>query len=177
MGPRRWGRRRSKKDVQPEAPRSRRSSGDDDHVDLDDDVDSWWTGRGAEEAASPQTSDLGPRTAEEVREAFKRKRRKPESAGKSGGAFSDYYSADSLFTTVTDESADGELFDPDDPYVVLGVPATSTWEQITAAHRRLARLHHPDRVQGAPDEEQRKSADRMSAVNLAYAELRRRRKA
>lgn len=67
------------------------------------------------------------------------------------------------------------LFRADDPYAVLGVPSSATWEEITEAHRRLARLHHPDRLANATEEARQRSEDRMRDVNIAYSELRRRR--
>ena len=152
----------------------KRAASDDDSVDLDDGADAWWTGRGeTADDASGVKSHTGPRTADEIREAFKRKRKRPEPAAKPHGAFSEYYSADSLFTSV--DEGDTDLFDPEDPYVVLGVPTSATWEQVTSAHRRLAKIHHPDRLLSADDEERVKSEQRMAEINIAYAELRKRR--
>jgi hypothetical protein len=67
------------------------------------------------------------------------------------------------------------LFRADDPYAVLGVPSTATWEEITFAHRRLARLHHPDRLIDTNPTDRERSENRMRDVNVAYVELRRRR--
>jgi hypothetical protein len=47
---------------------------------------------------------------------------------------------------------------PEQWFQVLGVPATATREQITAAHRRLAMEHHPDR--GG-------TAEQMARINQA----------
>jgi hypothetical protein len=49
-------------------------------------------------------------------------------------------------------------------HVVLGVGLGASQEEISAAYRRLARIHHPD---VAGDEE------RMKVINAAYRELRR----
>ena len=54
----------------------------------------------------------------------------------------------------------------EDPYEVLGVARTAPWEQIVAAHKRLARAWHPDL--GGDDELFRR-------LNAAFAELRVRR--
>ena len=124
---------------------------------------------------TPPASEVrrGPRTAEEVREAFRKKRRSTEPE-RDKAVFDEYFSAESLFTTVGGE-IDGEVFDRDDPYVVLGVAGSATWEQITLAHRRLAKLHHPDRLLHATAADREKSESRMREINVAYSELRRRR--
>lgn len=86
-------------------------------------------------------------------------------------AFEDYFSTESLFDWTGDE---GGIFDETDPYVVLGLPPSATWEEISAAHRRLAKLHHPDRMQDASEEEREASDRRIRELNVAYMELRRR---
>ncbi len=53
---------------------------------------------------------------------------------------------------------------PEDPYVILGVEADASAEEIRLAFRRLALRHHPDRSPG--------SQERMVAINNAYALLR-----
>jgi hypothetical protein len=53
-----------------------------------------------------------------------------------------------------------------DPYEVLGVAASASPSDVTAAYRRLAKRWHPDRAL-APG-----AADRMALINAAYAELR-----
>lgn len=75
--------------------------------------------------------------------------------------------------SVDDTVAD--LFRDDDPYAVLGVPSTATWDEIVEAHRALARLHHPDVLVHVDPERRAASEARMRDVNLAYAELRHRR--
>ncbi len=54
-------------------------------------------------------------------------------------------------------------------------PGAST-EQVAAAYRKLARLHHPDKVANESPEVREASERRMKEVNAAYAlqeELRR----
>jgi molecular chaperone DnaJ len=53
-----------------------------------------------------------------------------------------------------------------DLYEVLGVDRTATQEDIKRAYRRLAREHHPDVNEGAPQAEQR-----FKEINLAYQTL------
>jgi len=64
--------------------------------------------------------------------------------------------------------------DETDPYVVLGIPPTASWDEITGAHRRLAKEHHPDRLVDPTPEERERSDDRIRDLNIAYMELRRR---
>jgi DnaJ-class molecular chaperone len=94
--------------------------------------------------------------------------------------FEEYFSTESLFTygatssgTDTDDGSLSAL--PLDPYRVLGVADGSTWEEITTAHRRLAKLHHPDRLLHATAADRELSERRMRELNIAYSELRRRR--
>jgi DnaJ-class molecular chaperone len=53
-----------------------------------------------------------------------------------------------------------------DYYAALDVPETASPQEIKAAYRKLAFEYHPDRTGGKPE-----SADRMKAVNEAYAVL------
>jgi len=85
--------------------------------------------------------------------------------------FEEYFSTESLFDWSGEE---GDLFDATDPYVVLGLPPSASWEEISASHRRLAKLHHPDRMVNATDEERETSDRRIRELNIAYMELRRR---
>ena len=62
-----------------------------------------------------------------------------------------------------------------DPYEVLEVEPTATWDEIIAAHRRQARVHHPDLLFGQSDEETAAAEGRIRVINAAYKELRVRR--
>ncbi len=53
-----------------------------------------------------------------------------------------------------------------DYYTVLGVSQSAAPEEVKSAYRKLAFEYHPDRTGGDPE-----SADRMKAVNEAYAVL------
>ena len=62
-----------------------------------------------------------------------------------------------------------------DPYAVLGVQRTASWEQITRAHRQLVLRVHPDRYANQ-DEALRDTAElRIRQVNEAFATIRRQR--
>ena len=58
------------------------------------------------------------------------------------------------------------------PYAVLGIARTATWEQVTAAYRRRARAWHPD---GAAPEEADRRQELIRQLNMAYTELQARR--
>jgi curved DNA-binding protein CbpA len=53
-----------------------------------------------------------------------------------------------------------------DPYAVLGVPRGATTRQVAAAHRKLAKSHHPDLHDGGPE-----AATRMREINEAWEVL------
>lgn len=147
MATRRWDRLR----------RRRRDDrvADDETVGLDDQEHAWWAAREVLETGEVPHG---------------KKRRKPPEEQKQS-AFQSYFTNESLFEWGVDGN---DVFDESDPYVVLGLPPTASWEQITAAHRRLAKLHHPDRLTNAPPEEREKSDRRIRDLNIAYMELRRR---
>ena len=54
------------------------------------------------------------------------------------------------------------------PYQALGVPATATPAEITAAYRTMAQLFHPDRYAEAPENVRREAERRMKELNDAY---------
>ena len=72
--------------------------------------------------------------------------------------------------------------EPDEPvelgptraHQVLGVPLGASRQEISQAYRKLAFMHHPDRVAGLGPEAMEYSEERMKEINAAYAELRRR---
>jgi hypothetical protein len=59
------------------------------------------------------------------------------------------------------------------PYAVLGVSKSATWEQITAAYKRRARAWHPD---GADPAEVERRGELIRQLNVAYALVRKQRK-
>jgi preprotein translocase subunit Sec63 len=133
------------------------SSTDDDNVSMDGEEHAWWAAR--DELDSDQVPH--GRTKKKVVEPDEKR-----------NTFEEYFSAESLFDwTSSDESG---IFDETDPYVVLGLPPSAPWEDISAAHRRLAKLHHPDRLHDATAEEREASDRRIRELNIAYMELRRR---
>ena len=49
----------------------------------------------------------------------------------------------------------------------------ATAEEISAAYRRLAQTHHPDKVANLEPEVREFSEQRMKEINAAYAEFKR----
>ena len=127
----------------------------DDNVDLGGEEHAWWAGR------DELDSNKGP--------SGHSKQKPPEEPKRN--TFEEYFSTESLFDWTSSEDS---IFDETDPYVVLGLPPSASWEEITAAHRRLAKLHHPDRLQDVTEEERENSNRRIRDLNIAYMELRRR---
>ncbi|WP_207476849.1 TerB family tellurite resistance protein [Arenibaculum pallidiluteum] len=65
--------------------------------------------------------------------------------------------------------------DTDDPHAVLGLEPTATAEETKAAHRRLVRELHPDRLvaEGLPPEFVAIAQDKLAAINAAYDRIKR----
>ena len=57
---------------------------------------------------------------------------------------------------------------------VLGVPLGASRQEVSQAYKKLAFMHHPDRVAGMGFEARQYSEERMKEINAAYSELKRR---
>jgi DnaJ like chaperone protein len=66
----------------------------------------------------------------------------------------------------------------DDPYAILDVMPDAGDEAVRQAYRRLARVHHPDRLiaRGLPPEAITLANRKLAAINSAYGRIRRERK-
>lgn len=64
---------------------------------------------------------------------------------------------------------------PDDPYEVLRVRPSATWEEIVASYRKLARWYHPDGLVDPSPADRATCEEMIRRFNAAYAELRVRR--
>jgi hypothetical protein len=135
-------------------------------VKLDDDQHAWWTQAEVEHVWKPR----------------ERKRNDPE---KDRDILAEHFGEDwrtnFLYTGPTEAELEEErrraqqALDDQDPYKVLQVSEDATWEEIVAAHRHQARVHHPDRLFGQSEEEKREGEERIRVINQAYQELRVRR--
>jgi hypothetical protein len=155
---------------------------DDEHVDLDSEEHAWWAQRDVSEVWAPRDEHtaaapidgregardiLADHLGEDWRTAF-------------GFTTADgtpvTEAPDAEQAAARDAEAPGpEPVDTSDPYGVLEVASTATWEEIVDAHRRQARRHHPDRLVGRPDHEIAAAEDRIRHINAAYRELKVRR--
>lgn len=157
-----WSRKR--RDPTPEPAEN--TSAPSEAAHLDDADHAWWAQTDVERVWTPKVR----RRAEEAKEQ---------------DILAEHFGADWRtsfgFTALTDEELSAEAaleqqaLDDQDPYQVLQVEPTATWEEIVAAHRNQARVHHPDRLFGQSDHEKQVSEDRIRVVNAAYQELRVRR--
>lgn len=84
--------------------------------------------------------------------------------GDSRGGFEEYFTYESLF----EESDEPEVDRAEDPYEILGVTREDSWKTINAAHRRLAKECHPDRLVDASPEEVEAATEALRRINEAY---------
>ncbi|NMC12528.1 MAG: DUF4236 domain-containing protein [Chloroflexi bacterium] len=56
-------------------------------------------------------------------------------------------------------------------YTILDVPNDASWEDISAAYKKLAQMYHPDKVAGLAPEYQEIAEKRMKIINAAYEQL------
>jgi hypothetical protein len=134
---------------------------EDRDADLSEDEHAWWAARDGVSAVPRGHQQQAAEDSEE-----------PESH------FSDYWTAESLFETPPPGAATGTdademtSMDLDEAHLVLQVPIGAEWEDITTAHKRLAKLYHPDRLVELSDAAQQLGRGRMAEINAAHAALR-----
>jgi hypothetical protein len=157
-----WSRKRDKADGPAEEPARRPA----ESVHLDDDEHAWWAQAEVDSVWKPRESA----------------RRQPEAERDIlAEEFGDDWRTSFLYTPPTEEEVEQERrreqqrLDDQDPYKVLEVSEGATWDEIVAAHRHQARVHHPDRLVGVSDEEKAAGEERIRVINQAYQELRVRR--
>ncbi len=160
----RWSRKKKEPD---QAGATDRAEGEmADSVRLDDDDHAWWAQRETNEVWKPR--DRTQPEPEQERDVL-------------AEHFGDDWRTNFLYTGPSDEQLEEErreeqqAIDDQDPYKVLQVSEDATWDEIVAAHRHQARVHHPDRLFGQSEEEQAEGEERIRVINQAYQELRVRR--
>ncbi len=135
-------------------------------VHLDDDEHAWWA-------------------QEEVKEVWRPKPRRKAEPEPKRDILAEHFGVDWRtsfgFTPPSDQERRAEAaraqkpLDEQDPYAVLEVDPNASWDEIIAAHRYQARVHHPDLLFGQSAEEKAESEERIRIINAAYKELRIRR--
>ncbi len=157
-----WSRKKKDRAPDPAPPKDEPA----EEVRLDDDDHAWWAQK-------------------EVTEVWQPKRRRAPEPEPKRDILAEHFGEDWRtsfgFTPPTEEeleaerAAEQQAIDDQDPYKVLEVEPTATWEEIVAAHRHQARVHHPDRLFGQSEEEKAEGEERIRVINAAYQELRIRR--
>jgi hypothetical protein len=112
-----------------------------------------------------------------VESAFLHNGGQGEPAGPSSG-FDRYFSAESLFDQQAEHPPESLFSEPDPdegPFSVLGVTSSSSWKEISRAHRALVSELHPDRYVDADPVVRAAAERRVRDVNEAYSEIRRHR--
>ena len=156
-----WPRKRAEQN-EPDAP----ASDAVETVHLDGDEHAWWAQTDVDKAWTPR--DPKDKDADKERDIL-------------AEHFGEDWRTSFLYTGPSEEQLEEErrreqqALDDQDPYKVLQVSADATWEEIVAAHRHQARVHHPDRLVGQSEEEKAEGEDRIRVINQAYQELRVRR--
>jgi hypothetical protein len=146
-------------------PAASTPAGDD--ANLADEEHAWWAQREVEELWTPRARPPATAPPEAERDIL-------------ADHFGEDWRTSFGFTTAPDAAADEPggptLPDPDgDPYEVLEVDPTASWDEIVAAHRHQARTHHPDLLVGRSPEQVALGEERIRLINGAYQELRVRR--
>ncbi len=164
-----WSRKkneRTERQTQAPADPPDRGARDDDGVRLDDDSHAWWAKAEVEDVWKPRPQRKAQ--ADEKRDIL-------------AEHFGDDWRTNFLYTPPTEEELEAarlrelQELEDQDPYKVLQVDESATWDEIVAAHRHMARVHHPDRLFGQSEDEKADSEERIRIVNQAYQELRVRR--
>ncbi len=144
---------------------------EDQDADLSEDEHAWWAAREGVQAV--------PRGAPTLVEDAEEEAGDPQ--------FADHWTTESLFddqpdwfarATAREPSTERALpdappsMDLDAAHLILQVPVGADWDDVTAAHRRLAKLYHPDRLVAYSPEAQSLGRNRMAEINAAHAALR-----
>jgi hypothetical protein len=126
-------------------------------VRLDGEDHAWWAQEAVTEAWRPRAPRAAPEPERDI--------------------LAEHFGPDwrtSFGFTPSDDVTEDESTEPD-PYEVLDVDPSASWDEIIAAHRHQARVNHPDMLFGQSPEEKAEGEERIRIINAAYHELRIRR--
>jgi DnaJ-domain-containing protein 1 len=141
---------------------------DDEGADLSEDEHAWWAAREGV-AGVPRGNPAEPESEAE-----------PEPAS----PYAEYFNTETLFdgeaAAAPPPDPDAQAPDLDVPggmdldsaHLVLQIDIGVDWEDITKAHRSLAKQYHPDRLVSYSPEAQELGRVRMAEINAAHATLR-----
>lgn len=135
-----------------------------ERANLDDVEHAWWATREIDEAWRPKARRSTPSDDDDQRDIL-------------AEHFGEDWRTSFGFSEPTAEeqqaqvTAEQQAIDDQNPYKVLQVDPSASWEEIVAAHRHQARVHHPDRLFGVSPEEQAAGEERIRVINAAYQEL------
>ena len=59
------------------------------------------------------------------------------------------------------------------PYTILKISSNASWEEISAAYRKMVQMYHPDKVASLAPEYKEIAEKRMRSINAAYEQLER----
>ena len=65
--------------------------------------------------------------------------------------------------------------DPMAHYKILGISAEATDDEIKKAYRKLAVLHHPDKVASEPEAVQKSAKEQFQKIQQAYEQIKKNR--
>jgi hypothetical protein len=145
-----WSRKRKARTEPPAGPEPAES------VRLDGDDHAWWAQEEVTRAWRPREPRAAPEPERDI--------------------LAEHFGPDwrTSFGFTPHEDLEEEPGEPD-PYAILEIDESATWDEIVAAHRHQVRVNHPDRLFGQSDEEKAEGDERIRVINAAYAELRVRR--
>jgi DnaJ domain len=165
-----WPRKRNEPN-KPDAPASEPA----ENVHLDGDDHAWWAQVDVAEVWKPSDRKAKGKGQGKAKEPVEEER------DILAEHFGDDWRTNFLYAGPTEEQLaqerrrEQQAIDDQDPYKVLQVSEDATWDEIVAAHRFQARVHHPDRLFGQSDDEKVEGEERIRIINQAYQELRVRR--
>lgn len=92
--------------------------------------------------------------------------------GADNGAFTEYFTPESLFLGTDAEEEESKPLGAEDPYRVLHVTPDASWSEITSSHRALVKEFHPDRFVDFPESIVKEAEIEIRRINTAYTTLR-----
>jgi DnaJ-domain-containing protein 1 len=148
-----WARRR--KDLPEPAHRAPAEPAPSESVRLDGDDHAWWAQEEVTQAWRPKVRPAEPEPEADILAEH----------------FGPDWRTSFGFTATQEPTVEPAEPTERDPYEVLGVEPTATWDEIVAAHRRQARINHPDLLFGQSEQEKAEGEERIRVINAAYREL------